>query len=332
MPGMDGHQVCRELQFGYTKDIPVVFLTARTELTHMMEANRSGASAYITKPFKTEHLLRTIADVLRDASVYHDDITGLPDAGQRAGRGAADAVRPRPARRHLRQRRRRPGAGAAAGVRGRRRRLPRRRPGPAAGARRADPRRGLHLHLQPRRRVPRRPLALAAHRVHRRGGPAGRQAAPGEGPARRGSRRELESRLLAKVDLFVGSSRLTQSPKIRFKRALLDAIARATQSIEAERDEIRVPPARGVRDGHGGGAADLRVPADRQPQGLRGDRLRAARRAARERASCTGRTRSSRSRATRAASPSWTASAGARRRAPARSCRRAACASSTPSR
>ena len=78
MPGMDGHQVCRELQFGYTKDIPVVFLTARTELTHMMQASRSGASAYVTKPFKTDHLLRTIADVLRDASVYHDDITGLP--------------------------------------------------------------------------------------------------------------------------------------------------------------------------------------------------------------------------------------------------------------
>jgi DNA-binding response OmpR family regulator len=78
MPGMDGHQVCRELQFGYTKDIPVVFLTARTELAHMMEANRSGASAYITKPFQNEHLLRTISDVLRDSSVYHDDITGLP--------------------------------------------------------------------------------------------------------------------------------------------------------------------------------------------------------------------------------------------------------------
>ena len=29
MPGMDGYQVCRELQFGYTKDIPVVFLTAQ---------------------------------------------------------------------------------------------------------------------------------------------------------------------------------------------------------------------------------------------------------------------------------------------------------------
>src|SRR5674476_541368 len=78
MPGMDGHQVCRELQFGYTKDIPVVFLTARTELANMMEANRSGASAYITKPFRPERLLQTVRDVLRDASMYYDEITGLP--------------------------------------------------------------------------------------------------------------------------------------------------------------------------------------------------------------------------------------------------------------
>ncbi len=78
MPGMDGYQVCRELQFGYTKDIPVVFLTAKTELTHMMEASRSGASAFITKPFRTDHLLQTVRDVLRDASVYYDEITGLP--------------------------------------------------------------------------------------------------------------------------------------------------------------------------------------------------------------------------------------------------------------
>ena len=78
MPGMDGYQVCRELQFGYTKDIPVVFLTAKTELANMMEANRSGASAYVTKPFRTELLLQTVSDVLRDASMYYDEITGLP--------------------------------------------------------------------------------------------------------------------------------------------------------------------------------------------------------------------------------------------------------------
>jgi two-component system KDP operon response regulator KdpE len=78
MPGMDGYQVCRELRFGYTKDIPVVFLTAKTELANMVEANRSGASADVTKPFRVERLLTTVREVLRDASVYHDEITGLP--------------------------------------------------------------------------------------------------------------------------------------------------------------------------------------------------------------------------------------------------------------
>lgn len=78
MPGMDGYEVCRELQFGYTKDIPIVFLTAKTGLADMMEANRSGASAYVTKPFRTPQLLRTVRNVLRDASAYYDEITGLP--------------------------------------------------------------------------------------------------------------------------------------------------------------------------------------------------------------------------------------------------------------
>jgi len=57
MPGMDGYQVRRKLQFGYAKDIPVVFLTAKSELSHMMEASRSGASEFITKPFRADHLL-----------------------------------------------------------------------------------------------------------------------------------------------------------------------------------------------------------------------------------------------------------------------------------
>lgn len=78
MPGFDGYRVCSELQFGYTKDIPVIFLTARSELANMMEANRSGATAYITKPFRVEYLLQTVRDVLRDASVFFDEITGLP--------------------------------------------------------------------------------------------------------------------------------------------------------------------------------------------------------------------------------------------------------------
>jgi EAL domain-containing protein (putative c-di-GMP-specific phosphodiesterase class I)/CheY-like chemotaxis protein len=238
MPGMDGHQVCRELQFGYTKDIPVVFLTARTELTHMMEASRSGASAYITKPFRPDHLLRTISDVLRDASVYHDDITGLPtlanvqvevqrmlfDHGQLGiiyvsldGVQALEQLQ---------------GFEIVDDVY--------RIVGQGLEQARGELIRGedfvsisslgdaFLIVLSPSRRngfVAEEDLQVVKQRL--------------EKDLLSRLETELEKRLVAKVDLFVGTSRLTQSPKIRFKRALLDGIARATRSIEAERDEIR---------------------------------------------------------------------------------------------
>jgi EAL domain-containing protein (putative c-di-GMP-specific phosphodiesterase class I)/CheY-like chemotaxis protein len=238
MPGMDGHQVCRELQFGYTKDIPVVFLSARTELEHMMEANRSGASGYITKPFHPDQLLQTISDILRDASVYHDEITGLPtlasvqvevqrmlaDLGQLGviyvnvgGVQALEQVQ---------------GFEVVDDVY--------RIVGEGLEHARGDLIRSedfvsisslgdaFLIVLSPSRHtgfVAEEDLQVVKQRL--------------EKDLLLRLETELESRLLTKVDLFVGSSRLTQSPKIRFKRALLDAIARATQSIEAERDEVR---------------------------------------------------------------------------------------------
>ena len=238
MPGMDGHQVCRELQFGYTKDIPVVFLTARTELRHMMEASRSGASAYVTKPFKSEHLLRTIAEVLRDASVYHDDITGLPtlanvqvevqrmlfDHGQLGviyvNVGGVQALEQLQGFEVVDDVFRVVGQGLehARGelIRGE---------DFISVSSLGD---AFLVILSPSRHtgfISEEDLLVVKKRL--------------EEDLLARLEAELESRLLAKVDLFVGSSRLTQSPKIRFKRALLDAIARATQSIEAERDEIR---------------------------------------------------------------------------------------------
>ena len=237
MPGMDGHQVCRELQFGYTKDIPVVFLTARTELTHMMEANRAGASGYVTKPFRNEHLLQTIRDVLRDENVYRDDVTGLPtlanaqvevqrmlfDHGQLGiiyvNIGGVQALE------HLQ------GFEVVDDVY--------RAVGQALERARGELLRGedfisisslgdaFLIVLSPSREssfITEDDLRVVKQRLEQR------LLAQLE--------KDLEARLLRKVDLFVGCSRLTQSPKIRFKRALLEAITRATQSIEAERDEI----------------------------------------------------------------------------------------------
>jgi two-component system, sensor histidine kinase and response regulator len=57
MPGMDGFEVCRLLkEKPETKDIPVIFLTARTETDDVVRGFQIGGVDYITKPFKKEEL------------------------------------------------------------------------------------------------------------------------------------------------------------------------------------------------------------------------------------------------------------------------------------
>lgn len=60
MPEMDGFEVCRQLKsMDHTKDIPVIFLTAKTDSEDIVKGFELGAVDYITKPFmKTELLAR----------------------------------------------------------------------------------------------------------------------------------------------------------------------------------------------------------------------------------------------------------------------------------
>ncbi|MBF0151796.1 MAG: SpoIIE family protein phosphatase [Magnetococcales bacterium] len=52
MPGMDGYEVCRRLKGNdATKEIPVIFVTAKSEVNDELEGLRLGAVDYITKPF-----------------------------------------------------------------------------------------------------------------------------------------------------------------------------------------------------------------------------------------------------------------------------------------
>jgi two-component system, sensor histidine kinase and response regulator len=60
MPGMNGFEVCEKLKANdSTKEIPVVFLTAKTEISDLVTGFNHGAVDYITKPFNaTEVLVR----------------------------------------------------------------------------------------------------------------------------------------------------------------------------------------------------------------------------------------------------------------------------------
>jgi two-component system sensor histidine kinase/response regulator len=58
MPGMDGYEVCDKLKLQIdTRDIPVIFLTARTDKKDLLEGFNRGAVDYITKPFDSGELI-----------------------------------------------------------------------------------------------------------------------------------------------------------------------------------------------------------------------------------------------------------------------------------
>jgi DNA-binding response OmpR family regulator len=65
MPGIDGIEVCRRLKHSETsQNVPVVFLTARNELSSKVSAFLSGGRRYISKPFEIDYLIDTVAAIL----------------------------------------------------------------------------------------------------------------------------------------------------------------------------------------------------------------------------------------------------------------------------
>ena len=61
MPVLDGHEVCRHLKKSEeTRDIPVIFLTAKTETEDIVKGFELGAIDYVTKPFIGSELLARV--------------------------------------------------------------------------------------------------------------------------------------------------------------------------------------------------------------------------------------------------------------------------------
>ena len=58
MPGLDGHAVAAAVrQLPALKQIPIIFLTAKTGPSEVIKGIQSGARHYITKPFKIDDLV-----------------------------------------------------------------------------------------------------------------------------------------------------------------------------------------------------------------------------------------------------------------------------------
>lgn len=80
MPEMDGYEVCRRLKADTkTRDIPIIFLTAKTEVIDETLGFELGASDYITKPIsppivlarvETHLAIKRVQDFLKDKNTY----------------------------------------------------------------------------------------------------------------------------------------------------------------------------------------------------------------------------------------------------------------------
>ena len=81
MPEMDGYEVCRRMKSDYgARHIPIIILTARSELEEKLKGLENGANDYVTKPFSMSELLVRVKNVLQWSQSQREanPLTGLP--------------------------------------------------------------------------------------------------------------------------------------------------------------------------------------------------------------------------------------------------------------
>jgi two-component system, OmpR family, alkaline phosphatase synthesis response regulator PhoP len=65
MPRMTGFEACKVLKADpATKDIPIVFLSAKGQVSEIQQGMESGALEYILKPFAPDELLKQVQEIL----------------------------------------------------------------------------------------------------------------------------------------------------------------------------------------------------------------------------------------------------------------------------
>jgi diguanylate cyclase (GGDEF)-like protein len=73
LPEEDGYQLCRWIrQEPRLRYIPIIFVTAKTDLNDKITGLKSGGDDYITKPFEPEEIIARIEVILQRMQVFHD--------------------------------------------------------------------------------------------------------------------------------------------------------------------------------------------------------------------------------------------------------------------
>lgn len=70
MPRMSGYEACLELKkIEATRDIPVVFLSAKGQESEIQDGLTAGAHDYILKPFAPDELVNRVREILQQLGI-----------------------------------------------------------------------------------------------------------------------------------------------------------------------------------------------------------------------------------------------------------------------
>jgi DNA-binding response OmpR family regulator len=84
MPGMDGFTVCKEMrEDALLKNVPIIFLTAKSKVEDKIIGLSVGADDYLAKPFNVDELLLRVKAILRRAHLS-DNQPSQPEKGKAA--------------------------------------------------------------------------------------------------------------------------------------------------------------------------------------------------------------------------------------------------------
>ncbi|HYG44448.1 MAG TPA: response regulator transcription factor [Bordetella sp.] len=83
VPDMDGDEVLRRLRATLGMQIPIVFVTSRTQEADLVQGLRAGADDYVVKPLRSAELLARIAALLRRSQAAQPDHSAFSVAGYR---------------------------------------------------------------------------------------------------------------------------------------------------------------------------------------------------------------------------------------------------------
>lgn len=76
MPEIDGWNVCRQLRRDH-QELPVLMLTAKSQIEDKLEGFELGADDYMVKPFDPRELVARISAMLRRENVKHREVTWI---------------------------------------------------------------------------------------------------------------------------------------------------------------------------------------------------------------------------------------------------------------